>query len=164
MCKIVTRCNNQSTAPQCDDERKSTHQPSDRKSRLLSTCRKANANTYEVPAENVLIIRGSHLSPKFNCARLERTVSHTSRVSYDCGALCNCSNNSQLNRVLVLQSLEGRCHGKQILLVLVPRCRWRQAVSGAAGRANVGLCPASSFYNNFVHYTSILFILSLLWM
>jgi len=30
-----------------------------------------------------------------------------------------------------------------ILLVLVHECRWTQAASGAAERANVGLCPAS---------------------
>jgi len=28
-------------------------------------------------------------------------------------------------------------------LVSVHGCRWTQAASGAAGRANVGLCPAS---------------------
>jgi len=30
---------------------------------------------------------------------------------------------------------EGRCHGNQILLVLVHECRETQAASGAAGRA-----------------------------
>jgi len=35
------------------------------------------------------------------------------------------------------------CHGDQFLLVSVHGCRWTQAASGAAGRANVGLCPAS---------------------
>ena len=31
--------------------------------------------------------------------------------------------------------------------VVVHGCRWTQAASGAAGRANVELCPASSNYN-----------------
>jgi len=39
---------------------------------------------------------------------------------------------------------KGRCHGNQILLVLAHGCRWAQAANGAAGRANVGLYPASS--------------------
>jgi len=43
--------------------------------------------------------------------------------------------------VAVFRSLNGRCHGSQILLVLVHECRWTQAASGAAGRANVGLYP-----------------------
>jgi len=30
--------------------------------------------------------------------------------------------------------------------VAVHGCRWTQAASGAAGRANVGLCPASSLF------------------
>jgi len=29
-----------------------------------------------------------------------------------------------------------RCHGNQILLILVHVCRWTQAASGAAGQAN----------------------------
>jgi len=37
----------------------------------------------------------------------------------------------------------GRCHGSQFLLV-VYGCRWAQAASGAAGRANVERCPVST--------------------
>ena len=40
------------------------------------------------------------------------------------------------------RSLKGRCYGNQLLLV-VPECLWAQAAGGAAGRANVGLCPSS---------------------
>jgi len=40
----------------------------------------------------------------------------------------------------------GRCHSNQLLLALFTRLvRWTQAASGAAGRANVGLCRASSY-------------------
>ena len=46
---------------------------------------------------------------------------------------------------LVFQSLEECCYGSQILLVSVHGCHWAQAASGAAGRANVGLYPASSY-------------------
>ena len=46
--------------------------------------------------------------------------------------------------ILVLPSVEGRCHGSRILLVLAHGCRWTQVASGAAGRVNVGFCPASS--------------------
>jgi len=46
--------------------------------------------------------------------------------------------------ILVFPSVEGRCHGSRILLVLAHGCRWTQVASGAAGRVNVGFCPASS--------------------
>jgi len=45
---------------------------------------------------------------------------------------------------LVFRCFKGRLYDNEILLVLVHGCRWTQAASGAAGRANVGLCPASS--------------------
>jgi len=45
---------------------------------------------------------------------------------------------------LVSRSPKGRCHSSRVLLVLVHGCRWTQAASGAAGRANVGPCRASS--------------------
>ena len=51
-----------------------------------------------------------------------------------------------MSQKLVFQSLKGRCHGNQILLVLVHGCRWTHVATGyssAAGRANVWLCPAS---------------------
>jgi len=44
---------------------------------------------------------------------------------------------------LVFWFLKGRCPGNHFL-VLMHGCRWTQAASGAAGRANVWLCPASS--------------------
>jgi len=44
-----------------------------------------------------------------------------------------------ISQELVFRSLKGRCHGNQILLVLVDGCRWTQAASGAAGRARS--CP-----------------------
>jgi len=48
------------------------------------------------------------------------------------------------NLKLVFRSLKGRCHDNQFLSVLsTERIRWTQAASGAAGRANVGLCRAS---------------------
>jgi len=40
--------------------------------------------------------------------------------------------------------MRARCHGNQILLVLVHGRRCMEAASGAAGRANAGLCSASS--------------------
>ena len=40
---------------------------------------------------------------------------------------------------LVFRSVNRRCQYNQFLLVLVHGCRWTQAASGAAGRANVGL-------------------------
>jgi len=36
-------------------------------------------------------------------------------------------------------------------------CRWTQAASGAAGRANVGLCPASSLFTFFLLVQSCFF-------
>jgi len=45
---------------------------------------------------------------------------------------------------LVFRCLKGRLYDNEILLVLVHGCRWTQAASGAAGRANVRLYPASS--------------------
>jgi len=51
------------------------------------------------------------------------------------------------NRKSVFQSFRGSCHGNQILSVLVHGCRWTQVASGAAGWANVGLCPVFSEFN-----------------
>ena len=45
---------------------------------------------------------------------------------------------------ILFRCVNGRCHGNQFFLVLVHGRHWTQAASGAAGRANVGLCPASS--------------------
>jgi len=45
--------------------------------------------------------------------------------------------------VIFFAKLKGSCHGNQILLALVHGCCWTQAASGAAGRANVGLCHVS---------------------
>ena len=50
-----------------------------------------------------------------------------------------------INVKLVFRAFKGRYHDSQSLLVLVHGCRWTHMASGAAGRANVGLCPASSF-------------------
>jgi len=49
-----------------------------------------------------------------------------------------------INVKLVFRAFKGRYHDNQSLLVLVHGCRWTHMASGAAGRANVGLCPASS--------------------
>ena len=53
------------------------------------------------------------------------------------GVVCNCRL-STVNLKLVFRSLERRCCGNHILTILVHACRWTQAASGAAGRANVG--------------------------
>jgi len=47
---------------------------------------------------------------------------------------------------------------------MIDGCRWTQAASGAAGRANVGLCAASSLlvylfvYVMYIFYVCMLFI------
>ena len=49
-----------------------------------------------------------------------------------------------MNLKLVFRPIKGRFHGNEMLLVLVRVCRWTQAASGTAGRANVGFYPASN--------------------
>ena len=48
------------------------------------------------------------------------------------------------SEIMVFQSLDGRFHDSQILLVSVHVCSWTQAARGAAGWANVGFSPVSS--------------------
>jgi len=40
----------------------------------------------------------------------------------------------------------GRWRWRKVRVV-VHGCRWTQAASGAAGRANVGLCPSPSLFS-----------------
>ena len=52
-----------------------------------------------------------------------------------------------INLQLVILSFKGSCHGSQYLLVLSTELIFVTPVaSGAAGRANVGLCPEFSSY------------------
>ena len=56
---------------------------------------------------------------------------------------------------IVFPAFKGRCHGNQFLLVLSTELIFvTPLASGAAGRANVGLCLASSFYHD-KHSTSV---------
>ena len=75
---------------------------------------------------------------QYNCLKIYRTdLCQIFRVGITLGV----DDQSDIS----FRSLRQRCHSNQMLLVLVHACRWTQAASGAAGRANVWLGPASRF-------------------
>jgi len=67
-----------------------------------------------------------------------------------------------INLKFVFRSVKGHCYSNQFFVGFIHRTDFRHPVaSGAAGRANVGLCPASSFFVTYELYMTLTFELGL---